>query len=1573
MKLNFPGLIIIIVLTVISPMLVFAQTNFAPNEIIIKFNDPETYTIDAEATACAFLENIKAAKAERWCVPDTLVVGGTQIVGIENIAAYFNSLNGVVAYAEPNYIHELDLTPNDPNYNQLWGMEQIQAPTAWEKQTGNNDIVVAVIDSGVDWAHPDLKDNIWQNMGEDADGDGSVLFWTGTQWIFDPDDENGIDDDGNGYVDDFVGWDFHNNDNDPRENSDHGTHVAGSIGATGNNEIGVTGVCWNTQIMALKFVGTIVDESGEIKMGGYTSNATEALDYAINNGAMISNNSYGRCGLGSGSSLEYEAITRALQNNHLFVTSAGNYKDNHPCQELDNDIIPQYPANYELDNIISVANTNLDDDLSASSHYGLTTVDLSAPGSDIYSTLPNNEYGINSGTSMASPHVTGAAALLLSECPTLDFQAIKDLLLNTTDSIPSLDGKCVTAGRLNVATAMQNVETYCNASLNHLYVDQDAIGNNDGSSWANAFNRLEDALAVIAVDGEIWVAEGIYHPSPTADPTVSFNIPHSLKLYGGFDGTESSLTQRDIENNETILSGDYNGDDEIIVNTDPLSLEFLNTNENANLILKLEGANLGSFVTIDGLTIANAQSSSAFAGMYFIADSSDLNLQVKNCIIKENRSNGGAGIRMVAKDNKRIICSIENSYFYHNSANSNFGGNGGGAIWAGTQASSTESYVEVNYLNNRFYQNHSEGRGGAVLNQGDIRAIYQNCIFDENYSVTSGTNFENTLETVEYHNCNFYKSDGDYASLMVNWFDYANNDVVMYNCIFSENGNSGNLKLRGNGFVLGNCIIEEDFDALTTDANGSTDLGNNLITPPLYTDAPNGNFKLASNSPAINTGNNDYVVATTDFTATTNRILQSTVDIGALESQHGLCFSNLDNPIDLGPDQSISCGEYITLSTSYPNIPYTLWDYEGEIIGTNVESVSINQPGLYTVFVMDSCDNIGIDSIFISQLVDCVWPGDMNADNIVNEFDFIHWGWTAGKTGTARSNASTQWVGQTSSDWISMTQSINDKHSDADGNGIVNLEDVAIIKSNYGASHSLSINNVNNFPSTDALMSLDANLSNTSLADGSLSIDISINQNATAVHGMAWQIDLEGLSPSSVSFEYQDSWLGTDADVEVFTFYSYAHNRIAIGLTRTDGQTFAGNGMVGQLVVEEESVDPWEEDLELNIQNATIIDGAGNAFALGNNGEQLMDGTNIAMEGFTLSAGWNLVSFDVLPNDSSIAKVFSNLIPNNLEVVTGYDNGALLYDPNGPTMLNTLSHINKGLGYWVKVAQDDTLSIEGLRIDLNYQKTMDAGWNLVAFPPNASYTPEIYFDEQIENDNLLYVIGFNDDTEIFTPNASSIDNTLQTMDNSKGYWVKLENAVSGKTEDDLNQTNVYDFINGTCNLEEGKTIEVYTIEGEFIGILEVLQDGHLMTIPIYGDDLLTEDKIEGVVMGETLVFKYNDEIIDPGLTFAANMVLHKVHLEFTQVGLNSILDQAVLLPIYPNPTQGLTHIKWNKPGEMPISITVYDLQGNLMLMQKVKANENILQLNLSNLVDGTYLYTVHTKTSVYSGKILKVQ
>jgi len=348
-----------------------------------------------------------------------------------------------VAYAEPNAPIGTEAIPNDDDFSELWGLNNtgqtggtadadIDAPEAWDLATGSSSIVVGVIDTGIDYTHPDLAANVWTNPGEIAG--------------------NGTDDDGNGFVDDVHGYDFANGDGDPMDDNGHGTHVSGTIAAVGDNGQGITGVNWTGSLMALKFL----DGEGN----GFTSAAVQALNYATMMRTQygvevrVTNNSWGGA--------QYsQALRNAIQASGdagmLFVAAAGN-------DAADTDAEAHYPSGYGLSNIVAVTASDDGDALASFSNYGATSIDLAAPGVDVYSTLPGGEYGTYSGTSMSVPHVSGVAALAWSVVPNGTVAQVRTAILEGIDSLDSLSGRVASGGRLNALGTLERLSLSVAAS-----------------------------------------------------------------------------------------------------------------------------------------------------------------------------------------------------------------------------------------------------------------------------------------------------------------------------------------------------------------------------------------------------------------------------------------------------------------------------------------------------------------------------------------------------------------------------------------------------------------------------------------------------------------------------------------------------------------------------------------------------------------------------------------------------------------------------------------------------------------------------------------------------------------------------------------------------------------------------------------------------------------------------------------------------------------------------------------------------------------------------------------------------
>lgn len=375
-----------------------------------------------------------------------------KLSGDQNTAQYLEAANqnSQIAYAEPNYIlhidgfKDADETPapaeNVPvvtEFGKLWGMKNvgqkdaegtdgvvgadIGATKAWAITTGNKDIAIAVIDTGVDYTHPELQGNIFENTAEIAG--------------------NGIDDDANGFIDDVHGWNFAGvSTNNPMDDNEHGTHVSGTIGANGDNAAGkIAGVNWHTSILPVKFL----TGGGS----GSLADAVKSIQYATLMNVKIMSNSWGGGGF---SQAMLDAITAAKNKGILFIAAAGN-----DAQNSDNS--PHYPAGYQVDNVMAVGATTNRDTLASFSTYGKRTVHIAAPGHKIYSSIFKGGYDTFSGTSMATPHVSGAAALLWGVNTGLTYAEIKDRLIRSRDFVPALSRKIASSGRLNVYNALMGI------------------------------------------------------------------------------------------------------------------------------------------------------------------------------------------------------------------------------------------------------------------------------------------------------------------------------------------------------------------------------------------------------------------------------------------------------------------------------------------------------------------------------------------------------------------------------------------------------------------------------------------------------------------------------------------------------------------------------------------------------------------------------------------------------------------------------------------------------------------------------------------------------------------------------------------------------------------------------------------------------------------------------------------------------------------------------------------------------------------------------------------------------------
>jgi subtilisin family serine protease len=412
---------------------VFSQRNpekYVKDEVLVKFGSARTENFTRELDSKE-ARVVKVLGNSGWTL--VKITDGRSVEEAISSFAKFPEITAV----QPNFYYSLQAIPNDPQWGTagMYGLPKISAPQAWDITTGSNDIVVANIDTGMRMTHEDLAANVWTNPGEIA--------------------SNGVDDDNNGFIDDVNGWDFRFDDSDPTDQHGHGTHTAGTIGAAGNNVLGVPGVNWNVRIMVIKIYSAAATDTTSAMLINAYNYVRMMRERGVN--IRVTNNSYGGCN----EACSYDQATKdaidALGNaGVLNVFAAGNSGQN-------TELTPFYPGSYDSPSILNVAASNSSDNKAGFSNFGVVSVDLAAPGVGILSSTinSNSSYGMSSGTSMAAPHVAGSAALLAAHNPALSAASLKATLMNTVDPLAQWTGIVKTGGRLNSFAALQN-QTVCN-------------------------------------------------------------------------------------------------------------------------------------------------------------------------------------------------------------------------------------------------------------------------------------------------------------------------------------------------------------------------------------------------------------------------------------------------------------------------------------------------------------------------------------------------------------------------------------------------------------------------------------------------------------------------------------------------------------------------------------------------------------------------------------------------------------------------------------------------------------------------------------------------------------------------------------------------------------------------------------------------------------------------------------------------------------------------------------------------------------------------------------------------------
>jgi subtilisin family serine protease/nitrous oxidase accessory protein NosD len=619
------------------PLNSLKNANFVPGEIIVKFKQKtaDKFSLKTLGSTAIFgipsidklnhdfgLFDVKKLSQDTssFFLDGVYRLSFSKNTDIDSIMTYYQK-NSYIEYVEPNYIYEVSLIPDDTYFDYQWALNQnndcdIDAPEAWNITYGSSDITIAVIDTGVDYNHPDLADNIWNNAGESVDS---------------------ADEDGNGYIDDIRGWDFANDDNNPMDDYGHGTHCAGIIGAIGNNSTGVSGVCWNISIMPIKALGS----------GGYgdISDLVDAIYYAANNSADIISMSWG----GYAESLTLKsAIEYAHSNGVVLVAAAGNDNINRKL----------YPAAYE--EVISVGVTDESDSKASFSNWG-SWIDVSAPGVNIYSTYLYDSYANYSGTSMACPHVAGIAGLLLSNNSSLSNIQIKNILKTSTEPVNS--DYPIGMGRVNAHRAllydqiplaildpsikdselMENV--FINGTANGSYFTNYSLFYGEGeypSVWDKLISsetQVNDSNFVTwntsQVDDGYYTLKLLVNSSrnPSSIDKLSVRVNNVIETYyvGGAGPNNYSSIQdavMDAGNNDTvfILNGTYN--ESVMVNS---NIDIIGENNDNTIVIGNYSAGYAFWIDSDRCNISNLNIQNTEIGIVYSSNN--------NSLIKNNKLN----------------------------------------------------------------------------------------------------------------------------------------------------------------------------------------------------------------------------------------------------------------------------------------------------------------------------------------------------------------------------------------------------------------------------------------------------------------------------------------------------------------------------------------------------------------------------------------------------------------------------------------------------------------------------------------------------------------------------------------------------------------------------------------------------------------------------------------------------------------------------------------------------------------------------------------------------------------------
>lgn len=962
-------------------------------------------------------------------------------------------------------------------------------------------------------------------------------------------------------------------------------------------------------------------------------------------------------------------------------------------------------------------------------------------------------------------------------------------------------------------------------------------------------------------------------------------------------------------------------------------------------------------------------------------------VNIDNTIVEGNASQGGGGI---AVGNTGTLLNMTNSRIF-----SNVSILGGGVLVANSNATATFSQCDIrdnsatdqgggilvvndqatlNLNQTTVSQNNAGSFGGGIANFGGIVNV-RNTLVDHNAS--TGIGWAGGILSVSQRRDTTDITDDDDACLNIYNSTIADNLGVHNNGLLVVKEGTADSKLTIQNTILcnpsGNSEFKDysncDTDVLLTACGGNiacdttatsifihpTDQNN---TDPLFIDAENGNYNLQSCSPAIDVGQNSCEPSPTEDLACNSRGI---ADSGAYEYIGG----GSNGPIAYaGPYQFICPGDSVVIgSESMANCGDSL-TYEwmpSTGLSDPYSATPIAKPPtttLYTLIVTDANGSSAIDAVEVQ-----VGP----LVGIIEGTTSI----TANASGETYNVANTP---GSSYQWTLSNDAI------AAGASIVSGQGSNEIEVNWGSAGGLlsvfetTMDGCVGVPSS--IMVFLENCSNIYCPNPNNG-----SNNGGIFYG---QVTIDYISANA------EDWIvayDPDGNVAGATTLTVDNNGIAyviMEIFADDPSTSIDEGMGANdnyflLKLYDES-----EEVELVYPNATnpvqFVDWVGNSPSITiseySDYTQIYNFESCKKDIIPLNMGWNLISFDVTLNNNSVDEVFSSLIPSNLQRITGFDNGSTIYDPTLPPLLNLLTNIEDGYGYWVRVQVADTLEVCGIPIPETYKKNLDPGWNLIGYPPLSCTTPEIYLDDLITDNNLIYATGFDQGPTIFdidNPGGLPFFNTLDSLCNGFGYWVKTTNAMTAGNWRQYNDSNIstsssggvtttpiYTFLYGYSNLDAsytGSKIQVYAnSSGILCGEIEVLDGGLLMTAPVYGDDLNTTE-IEGASQGEELRFAINGMPMTGSFIFNGDLSPHEIYLSLDVTSSIDEIEDKYQLSIMPNPLSSLTEINYTLEKDADINLKVINIHGQLVEVlfdENKQAGKHNLTWNASEVPSGTY-------------------